>query len=453
MAQTLKDLATRDEVVDFLRRAQGGDGGEATLLPFVAYLGGQPAATALVVVRGRSAQVFGGVHVVADHRRKGIGAALLHALLRYVFTSGAARVWVARDVADPPTADDAAAVALYDRAGGVRRRPVVDVVYSPQCPWSPHWVKALEKEIEGLDVEFRAYDLWQEPDRAWTLLRSSGMCGKGSQAGTGEPEVLDQNVFARVFVDGEAAGGIPPAPGTLRGLVGRATGQGATLGKLGLLREPSPKAGGGLDAAPPAESPRPYPRVMPETADYARALAGLVIEPLTLPGSDALMDICLARHPSGFKPDPLSAAAGASLKRRWLSSLDLPGGFFGVAARRGGGYAGIMEVYPRLIAARAGYATGTWGDAAKVLTITCIEVAFGEARHPVMEFLLEGLMSELNADAANCHAGQIEAIGHYGNMAGFNPYWLFDKYGFVRREERVPGVSVVLSKSLVDAAC
>ncbi len=463
MAQTLKDLASRQDVVDFLKRAKGD--GDASLLPFVAYLGGQPAATALLVVRGRTAQIFGGVHVVGAHRRKGIGGALLHAVLRYAATLDVTRVWVARDVADPPTPDDLAAMALYDRAGGVRKRPLVEIVYSPQCPWSRHWLDGFEREIAGLDAELRAYDLWEQPDRAWALLGAAGLCAEGARSRAG-PGALKENVFTTVFVDGEAVGSIPLAPGTLRGVVGRVLGQGATIGKLGLAGP----SGGGFQgpgpAAPPGGAAVPYPRVEPRASDYAAALAGLRIEPLTVPGSDALMDLCLVRHPSGFSADPQAAAAGADLKRRWLGSLGLPGGFFGVAARRGAGYAGIMEVYPRAVAAKAGFATGTWGDGEAVLTITCIEVAYGEPRHPVMEFLVEGLLAELGRHVASASGHDVaaqdqdpdpafgryrdvEAVGHYGNMAGFNPYWLFDKYGFVRREERVPGVSVILSRSLV----
>lgn len=463
MAQTLRGLATRDQIAEFLRRARGpvGDtprglpsgaasgpeGGagdvEPLLLPFVAYLGGRPVATALLVLRGRSAQLFGGIHVVADQRRKGIGQAVLGATLRYAGTSGASRVWVARDVGDPPTAEDAAATSLYDRAGGIRRRPLVEVVYTPQCPWSPHFVAEFEREVAGLDVEFKSYDLWHEPGRSWELVRAAGVTG---------------NVFFQAFVDGEPAGGAPPVPGALRQMAGLASGVGATLGRNGLPRQEGATSGGwagGGGAAtaatsaepwPDAETP-PYPRAMPRVAEFAQALEGLSLEPLLSPGSEALMDMCLAHHPSGYAPAPLAAVAGSSLKRRWLESLKLPGGFFGVAARRGDHYAGIMEVYPRAIAAKAGYATGTWGDGSKVMTITCIEIARGEKRQPVMEYLLEGLVAELGRRLAGEPYRDVEALGNYGDLAGFNPYWLFDKYGFERREDRVPGISAVLSRS------
>lgn len=442
MAQTWKGLLTREEAVGFLRRARGATSTQRTLLPFVAYLEGHPAGSVLVVVGGKTAQLYGGVHVFAEHRRRGLGAALLGAALRHTRRLGLHHLWVARAISDPPTPDDIAAMALYDRTGGVRRRPLVEVVYSPQCPWSAEWVANCREELRGLDVETLTYNLWDEPEKAWSLLR-------GSELWTGKPGALRENVFARVFVDGEMIGeGAPLPPGLVR----------ETVGAAGV-----PSLGAAAAGVPSDSRARmPHSRVRPRLGDYARCLADLILEPLSASGPDAALDLCLTRHPSGSRPGLPAATAGADLKKHWLASLGLSGGFFGVGARRGESYAGIMEVYPRSVAARAGYATGTWGDSAKVLTVACVEVAHGEGREPLMEFLLEGLLTELarrasrpEAEAASsCGAAtlagftDIEAVGVYGDGAGCNPYWLFDKYGFARREERVPGVSVVLSRAL-----
>jgi len=181
----------------------------------------------------------------------------------------------------------------------------------------------------------------------------------------------------------------------------------------------------------------------PRTADYPAALEGLTLEPLTVGASEDGIEMCLGRHPSGIAPCSEAAAAGRSVKGRWLEGLALPDGFFGVAARRDDRVVGILEVYPRRIATQAGFVTGTWGRGEEVLTLTCLEVAHGEARQPVMEFMLEGLLRELPERAPGYE--HVEAFGVYGNLAGFNPYWLFEKYGFTRREERQPGVSVILS--------
>ncbi len=461
MAQTWKGLLTREEAVGFLRRAQGATSTQRTLLPFVAYLEGHPAGSVLVVVGGKTAQLYGGVHVFAEHRRRGLGAALLGAALRHTRRLGLHYLWVARAISDPPTPDDIAAMALYDRTGGVRRRPLVEVVYSPQCPWSAEWVASCREELRGLDVETRTYNLWDEPEKAWSLLR-------GSELWTGRPGALRENVFARVFVDGEMiGGGAPLPPGLVRETVG-ATGApplgAATADASPGRREVVPPTIDPAAAGVPSDSRAriPHSRVRPPLGDYASCLADLILEPLSASGPDAVPDMCLTCHPSGSRPSLPAATAGADLKKHWLGSLGLPGGFFGVGARRGESYAGIMEVYPRSVAARAGYAAGTWGDSARVLTVACVEVARGEYRQPLMEFLLEGLLTELARRAArpgaeavsSGEAGtlagftDVEAVGVYGDMAGFSPYWLFDKYGFARREERVPGVSVVLSRAL-----
>jgi len=460
MAQTWQGYVTRDEAAAFLRKAQD----QGRLYPFVAYLEGHPAGSALVVVRGRSAQLYGGVHVLPEYRRGGVGSAILRAVLRHLKTLGLTHLYVAREVSDPPTEDDLAAQALYHRGGGVRQKPLIEVVYSPQCPWCASWLDGFREEVAGRDVEFRDYNLFDagEGDRAWRLLESHGLARAGAQG-----PVLLENVFTRVFVDGEAVGGGVPIPrGLLAASAETALGDEASrLGRRASGAVPEAEAGARASAAAgtgigtraqvpaagesgPDDSggSAPYPRMLPAVAAYPSSLTGLKLERLDAADPSRNLGMCLGRHPSGFAPEPGAGERGGSLKRHWLGSLDLPEGFFGVAASREESVVGILEVYPRRIAARAGYVTGTWGESDKILTMTCLEVARDEARQPVMEFLLEGLLKEL---AGSKHGFEhVEAVGIYGNLAGFNPYWLFDKYGFTRREERVPGKSVIMSRAL-----
>ncbi len=470
MAETWKGYVTRAQAGDFLRRAQG----QGRLLPFVAYLEGHPVASSLVVIRGRLAQLYGGVHVYSDYRRRGIGAALLRAAIRHVRGLGqVTHLWVAREISDPPTADDLAAMALYDRMGGIRRTPLVEVVYSPQCPWSADWVNGFREEVQGLDAEFRAYDLYAEPAKAWALLNGTRLVAGPRPAEPG-PAPLLENVLARVFVDGEMVEGGPyPPPGALATVVGTNLGLGTSLGAAagsaavgGRIPgaffaagdaaggEPAPRPAGGPSAAEPA-GPAPgaaSAKVPPCVADYPASLEGLRREPLTVAGAAPALAMCLGRHPSGSKPRPPAAAEGSETKRRWLHSLALPGGFLGVAAWRGEQVVGLLEVYPRDIASRAGYVTGTWGaeDSSRILTVTCLEAARGERRQPVLEFLLEGLLVELEAGRSSGRLpyDHVEALGVYGDPAGPSPYWLYEKYGFTRREERRPGASAILSRAV-----
>jgi len=471
MARTWEGYITREEAVRFLERAQG----QGRLLPFVAYLGGRPVGSVLLVVRGKSAELFGGVHVLPAFRRRGVGSAVLTAVMRHLREreTGVTRLYVVREMSDPPTDDDVAAAALYDRAGGARQRPLVEAVYSPQCPWCSEWLAELEEELAGADVEFRAHDLWDEPERAWELLGTGGPVvhhsrrGDGAAAGAGPaartrvPAVV-RNIFLQVFVDGEPVGeGAPLVPGLLADAVSRALGgEAARRGESLSVTDARPaeaRGAAGPGSVRPEAAGLPgrradrrtsYPRVLPRVADYRTGLEGLVARPLMTDQVEAGLDLCLRRHPSGTVPRPSAARAGAERKRRWLESLDLPGGFFGVGVWRGESLAGLLEVYPRPVAARAGFVCGLWGSDEEVLTVACLEVAAGERRHPVMEFLLEALLGELAARAQEAGFRHVEAYGRYEDLAGSNPYWLYAKYGFRRREERDPGAGVILSRAI-----
>jgi len=472
MAQTWEGYVTRDEAAEFLRRARG----QGRLLPFVAYLDSTPVGSTLLIIRGGAAELFGGVHVLPDFRRRGVGSAILRAALRRAHSLRVKRAYVARELSEPPSADDQAAAALYDRCGGVRRRPVVEVIYSPQCPlWAERvrrWRSELAPEIDGGEVEFHAYDLWDEPETCLPLLVAAGAAFPGWG---GRPATFSAGTRTWVFVDGDPVEGMSAGAGPSPALIRRAV-QTALGGESPRRR---PRVAGAPSAAGPVErreggvqSACPLaggatPGSGPETGrDSSGRPAGVRLVPL-LTGETTAGGLlpcpcpCLGNledtHPRsagaewsavqrpaagpGDIEQPEAGLAEAELtglerKTSWLGSLDLPGGFYGVAALRDGRVAGMAEVYPRAVAARAGLVTGSCGDDDQVLTVACLGTAPGEDRLVLLEVLLSDLLVEAAARAPGFR--HIEAWGRPGDPTGPSPYWLLDKYGFEVRESSGP---------------
>lgn len=95
------------------------------------------------------------------------------------------------------------------------------------------------------------------------------------------------------------------------------------------------------------------------------------------------------------------------------------------------GNIGLIEVLPREIVKKYGFMTGTQGNDDEVITITCYEVANKVPR----TFILDELMYHLVKIKGNFTRKRLEGIGVLGCIDGFNPYWVYEKYGFKRTEK------------------
>jgi len=475
MAQTWEGYVTRDEAAEFLRRARG----QGRLLPFVAYLDSTPVGSTLLVIRGGAAELFGGVHVLPGFRRRGVGSAILRAALRHAHSLGVKRVYVARELSEPPSADDQAAAALYDRCRGVRRRPVIEVVYSPQCPlWAERvrrWRSEVAREIDGGEVEFHAYDLWNEPETCLPLLAAAGAAFPRRG---GRPATFSAGARVWAFVDGDPVEGVTagasPSPALIRRAVQTALGGESPRRRPRVAGAPSAagpverREGGGQDAHPltggAALGSGPERGRVSNGRPAGVRLVPLLAGETTAGGLLPCPCPCLG-SPEGIHPRPAGleltsvqrpAAGPTGLERKtsWLGSLDLPGDFYGVAALRDGLVAGVAEVYPRTVAARAGLVTGSCGDDDQVLTVACLGTAPREDRLVLLEVLLSGLLAEAAARAPGFR--HIEAWGRPGDPTGPSPYWLLDKYGFEVRESSGPVTppesGLVVSRTLGGAA-
>ncbi len=135
-----------------------------------------------------------------------------------------------------------------------------------------------------------------------------------------------------------------------------------------------------------------------------------------------------------------------AMKERWYRQATGRVEPFGVLVMEVDRPIGLAEYMPRPLALRAGYVTGTWGDDREVLTLTCLEVGWGMPRLQVLEFTMQRLLEQLESDPQGFR--YLEAMAVYEKPLGFNPYWLLEKYGFARKEERVPGQVVIMAKPL-----
>lgn len=418
MARAWKGYHTPAGAISYLQRIPKA----FETLPFVAYRRGEPIGSCIALVEGSVAELYDGIHVLPDFRGRRVGTELLLYVLKYLRDKGVRQAFVVRRIRQPATEDDVAASRLYDRAGGIRRNPLVEVLYTPQCPFSALWLALAEEWLYDFEVEVRRISMWDDYRQAEKLLIGSSL-GTLTDRGL----ALNENVFLRIFVDGLLVEGeVPPSREQVVSSVER----------MGGLRkqastEDSVTTANGLFPAGVEEVNRGF---------EPGSLSLVPLERGRAPGG---IPTCLRLHAPSLAEDSPSWLEGCSMKERWLEQIWEEVPVCGLVAMDGDRPVGAIEYLPRRLARRAGYVTGQWGDDGEVLTVTCIESARYWPRQAMMEYLLQGLLDHLARDAGG--ARFLEACGCYQQPQGPSPYWLFDKFGFERREERVPGKAVILS--------
>ena len=133
----------------------------------VATVGGEPAAFALVGIRGADAWI-GGMATVPGHRRRGLAAALLDAAAARAAEAGCERLWL--EVVDTNTP----AVTLYRRAGFEVVRDLV-VWTLPAGAAEAVALPLAEAEARAWIAEHRdRREPWQRADASLERLRAGG---------------------------------------------------------------------------------------------------------------------------------------------------------------------------------------------------------------------------------------------------------------------------------------
>lgn len=154
------------------------------------------------------------------------------------------------------------------------------------------------------------------------------------------------------------------------------------------------------------------------------------------------MDMCLHNYPLGNPPERFHSQC-IKLKKHVFDQVWKEEVYAGIYAKYKDIVIGIIEVFPREIMKKYGFLTGSTGNDRDYLTVGCYEVGFGIPRKEMIDELM--LHLELNQ---TCFSRKwLEGIGVYEWPDGFTPYWVFDKYGF-KKKEIISEYKVVMEKSL-----
>ncbi len=155
------------------------------------------------------------------------------------------------------------------------------------------------------------------------------------------------------------------------------------------------------------------------------------------------MSMCLCNYPFGNPPKQYHKNCVA-LKSQVFSEVWQMEEVAGIYAKYKETVIGLLEVMPREILKKYGYMTGTSGSDSKYLSVGCYEIGYGIPRVEMIDLL----MNQLETIYPLFHRKQIEGVGVHGWDDGFNPYWVYKKYGF-QEIEKLSESTVVMSKSIV----
>ena len=278
----------------------------------------------------------------------------------------------------------------------------IEVVYSPVCEATGAMIGMLKGWLDGLDIQIRIFPFDRCPQR----LRNEYTKG--------------ENCFIDVFYRGNRIDSVP------------------------LHRD---KIYAALSIRQPFE-PVKNENVLLSATVTGEELTGafqsgaLRFYPIDAQNYMEEMSMCLCNYPFGNPPKEFHGDCLA-IKSRVFSEVWKVEDVAGIYAKYRGKVVGLLEVMPREILQKYGYMTGRAGKDRAYLSVGCFEVGYGIARVEMIDLL----MGQLQTIFPLFHRRQIEGVGIYGWMDGFNPYWVYKKYGFIETE-KLSENTAVLSKRM-----
>jgi len=278
----------------------------------------------------------------------------------------------------------------------------IEVIYSPICEATGAMIETLKQWLEGTDIQIHIFPFNNCPQRLKNKLKQ------------------DENCFIEVFYNGEIIDSVP------------------------LHQDKIYEACGIPSVAVPEidEPTEPSPSITSEQLLKALEDGEIQFHPINQSNYTEEMTMCLCNYPFGNPPKQFHHKCMA-IKTQVFSEIWSLEDIAGIYATYKGNVIGLLEVMPREILRKYGYMTGTTGNDSTYLSIGCYEIGYGIPRIDMLDLL----MQKLELLFPLFHRKHLEGVGIYDWLDGFNPYWVYEKYGF-EKTEKLSENTFVMSKSI-----
>ena len=279
---------------------------------------------------------------------------------------------------------------------------IIEVIYSPLCEATGAMIGKLRQWLEGTDVQIRLFSFDHCPQRLKSKFK------KG------------ENCFIDIFYCENRIDSVPLHCDRIY----------ESLGIQSSVKQKIDK------------EVMTFPAITSLQLNNAFRSGEISFHPINQENYMEEMTMCLCNYPFGNPPEQFHKECMA-IKSQVFSEIWSKEKTAGVYAKYKDSVIGLLEVMPREILRKYGYMTGTTGDDSTYLSIGCYEVGYGIPRIDMIDLLMQQLTEVFPLFIRK----RIEGIGIYDWADGFNPYWVYEKYGF-KEIEKLAENTVVMSKTI-----
>lgn len=278
----------------------------------------------------------------------------------------------------------------------------IEVVYSPLCEATGAMIGKLRQWLDGTDVRIKIYPFDRCPQRLKSKFQKS------------------ENCFIDIFYCENRIDAVPLHRDRIYAVLGI---------RRAITQEDD-------------ESTMPVPAMTSRQLMNAFHAEQISFYPIRPDNYTDEMSMCPCNYPFGNPPRQFHQEC-MTIKAQVFSEVWALEDIAGIYAKYNGNVIGLLEVMPREILKKYGYMTGTTGKDSAYLSIGCYEIGYGIPRVEMIDLLMQQLIAVFPL----FHRRQMEGIGIYEWNDGFNPYWVYEKYGF-EKSERLSENTVVMSKMI-----